>query len=146
MLSKSIPQLGITRPLKFSATTSDTATNRRASSFPASVFIFREIEDFPAFQLWRWPNPRAVLEAGPPTTDKAWLDSTLITCAPWSASIRVAEGPACIQVKSKTLMPSRASSVMSDDSYSDQFLKLAFRQTEFVAVNLIVVLADFGRR
>ena len=40
----------------------------------------------------------------------------------------------------------RAHAFLGNQKEADQFLKLAFRQTEFVAVDLIVVLADFGRR
>ena len=58
------------------------------------VFMFRDMDSLPAFQLWRWPNPLAVADAGPPMTDRALLDSTLMTSAPWSERIRVAEGPA----------------------------------------------------
>ena len=50
-------------------------------------------------------QPRAVADAGPPTTDRALLDSTLMTSAPWSERIRVADGPAWIQVKSSTRRP-----------------------------------------
>ena len=70
--------------------------------------MFSDMDSLPAFQLCRWPNPRAVADAGPPTTDSALLDSTLITSAPWSERIRVADGPAWIQVKSSTRMPWRA--------------------------------------
>ena len=56
--------------------------------------MFRAMDSLPAFQLCRWPKPRAVRELGPPTTAKAWFDSTLITWAPWSARTRVADGPA----------------------------------------------------
>ena len=27
--------------------------------------MLREMDSLPAFQLWRWPNPRAVADAGP---------------------------------------------------------------------------------
>ena len=41
-------------------------------------------------------------------TDSALSDSTLMTSAPWSERIRVAEGLACIQVTSSTLIPRKA--------------------------------------
>ena len=76
-------------------------------SMPWGVFMFREMDSLPAFQLWRWPSPGQWRTPGRDDRQRV-VDSDLDHLAPWSERIRVAEGPAWIQVKSSTRMPSRA--------------------------------------